>query len=309
MEPNRTMNIPLVSFACTILGISVSVFLNNLLSLMQTFSCIFGYRIGIILIESFFAYFMGFLVIVNPNGNLTNPIKREISNLLLTASIVTLLLIIGIVGFSFKYLNILSFTAIVLALIHSTLNAETSYLMNGKRIPLSILMCCSFFVLSLFVTNFGYSSTILLNDFEAIEVNGDPLNPNEKYIDIYTTLFQEKGISMDIKAEMIPMGDCYIEKNTEFIKIVNILENNDKSILRWRVCFPPENRTYTLYLFIWNSFEDKQYKIGVTKENNEWNCKSSDDVSFQEYLRVFYYTRARRIYELFEVLFRNIENH
>lgn len=309
MEPKRAVNVPLVSFASTILGISVSIFLNNLLSLMQVFSYILDYRIGIIVVESFFAYLVGFLVIASPHENSNSLNARKVLNILLIVSITILLIIIGIAGFSFKFLIILSFTTILLALMYSTLNIKTSYIMIGKRIPILFVICILFCVLALPAINPSNANTIiLLSDFEVRENNGNSTNSSRIYADIYTTLFQEKGIAKDIKVEMIPMGDCSIEKNTEFIKIVNILENNDRCTLHWRVCFPLENKTHTLYIFIWDNFEDRQYKMKITKDDSGWNCSSPKDVGLREYLKVFYYTKSRRIYELFQFFSKNAEN-
>lgn len=148
MEPNRRMNLGLCAAASVILSISISLFLSNLLSLRQLFPHMFrDITVWVVFIESFLAYLIGFLLIITHNENLETMTKRKIINLLLITGIAIFIMLIGVMGSSFEYLNISSFTLIVLALMYYTINPEKLPL----KTSILLLIGSSFFVLALLV--------------------------------------------------------------------------------------------------------------------------------------------------------------
>jgi hypothetical protein len=259
---------------------------------MQPFLYIDDLRVWTVFIECFFAYFIGFIVIVNSieslGGSHENSEKsvKKILNLLIITGLVILFMSLGIAA-SLEYLNISSFTIIALALVYSSINQEVPYLTKNIVIPVG----CLFFVLSPIVVG---SSPVLtgLNNVEITEVKE---YEHANYVEIDTTIRQKKGNSVNLYVEMIPL-DGIISENKESIKIVSLLKEDNMSNLHWSIVLPPQNEKNVLCLVIMNALERKQYKIEIIREKNIWYT-SFKEMSFLEYLEIFYYLKLKKIYE------------
>lgn len=279
MEPNRTMNLALVSFASVVLGVSVSLFLSDLYFSKQLFPYIFeNIRVIVVFIESFFAYLIGFLLIVTHNEKLDTITKKKILNLLLIAGILILMSLIGVRGFSPRYSNISSFTLIVFAFIYCTINPEKFHL---KPRYLVIVMSL-FFVFAFFVMNSHCNTNLKDVRITGCEQSGDSI-----HLDIEIVFCQEEAHTMNILFEMI-LPEGVVEKNAEYIKIVDFPEKGDTSLLDWCVILPNKNEEYTLYLLVWSELEKKQYKIEIPRDVKEGDSIPSRELTFLEYLKIPY---------------------
>lgn len=283
MESNKIFAL----LASSILGISVSLFLSDLSFLRRLFPFIFGgIRAWIVIFEVFFAYLTGSLLIATRDEDLDIITKKKILNLLLIAGIAALIISIGVKSFSFKYLNISSFTIIVLALIYCTINPGKLHL----KTSFLILIGGSFFVIALLGMPPNYDTNLEKVMIAGYERSGDIIQ-----LDIETTICQKENYATDICIEMIFL-EGYIEKNAEYIKVVNFLDKGDKSVLHWKVNLPAKNEEHTLYLYIWSELEEKQYKIKIPRDIKVGDSLSIRELTFGEYLKVFY-LELKKIFE------------
>lgn len=287
MAFKRTASLPFVSFASFIMGISISLFLRDLSLSRRLFPFIFeDIRVGIVIFESFFAYLIGFLLIATQDENTDTITKKKIVNLLLIGGIVVFMTSIGITGSSFKYLNISSFTIIVLALTYYIINPEKSYLKTSRLVSIG----SSFFVLSLLVMNPNCDINLGEVSIAGYEQSGDSIQ-----LDIKVTLCQEEAHSADIYIEMIFLESA-TKENAEYIGIVNSLSTGDESVLHWCVNLPAKNEEYILYLCIWSELEVKEYKIIIPEDIKIGDPLSKSELTFVEYLKIVY-LRLKGIFE------------
>jgi hypothetical protein len=141
MKSQRKTSLPLTSLASVVLGVSVSIFLSDLLFSCQLFPCKFGLRTWAILVEASFSYMIAFIIIFDINGYLNKSYecqrklagKKELS-LFVAVCVLILIMLIGMPGLSLRYLNILFCTIFVLAFCFFAIIRKTSALSN-KLVP------------------------------------------------------------------------------------------------------------------------------------------------------------------------------
>ena len=274
MESNKIF----VSLASFVLGISFSLFLSDLSFSRRLFPFIFeDFRVGIVILELFFACLIGTLLIAAQDENLDTITKEKIPNLLLIGGIVVFMISIGVKGSSFRYLNISSFTVIVLSLIYCTINPGKLHLNTSWL----ILIGSSFFVLSLLVMNPTCDTSL-----ENVKVAGYERAGDDIHLDIETTLCQKKTHATDICIGMIFL-EGYIEENAEYIKTVDFLKKGDESILNWYINLPSKNGEHTLYFLVWSELGEKQYKIKIPRDVKVGDSLPPGNPTLVEYLRIF----------------------
>lgn len=286
MESNRTTNLALVSFASVILGISVSLFLSNLYLLEQVFPYIFeDCRVVAIFVESSLAYLIGFLLIVTQDRNLDMITRERIPNLLLIGGILVFMLLVGVKSSSLDYLNISSFTLIVLALTYHTISPKKFHFKTRDL----VVVVCFFFIFAHFVIDPDCNTSL-----EDARVTGYKQSDDGIHLEIETVFCQKETNTRNVCFEMI-LPEGIIEKNSECIKIVDFLYENDKSLLDWHVVLPEKGEEYTLYLLVWNESEEKQCKIRIPPDVKKGDSLPKGKFTPIEYLKILFF-KLRRVF-------------
>jgi hypothetical protein len=295
------MSLPLTSFASVIIGVSASVFLSNSFFSYHSFPYRLDFRTWPILLESMLAYLIGFVLILRIDKYLNRSsnypyrmVERKEVSFVLATLVVILTMLMGVLGSSFKYVNILSYTIFVLALVYFILTSrkKTKYLLHILGVG------GVFLVLVLPVMNSTTGSTHLqeVSILEAKE-RGDSL-----YLEMDIILLQENGDSMNICAEMIFLEGT-AKENAECVKVVDFLGENSTSRLHWSVILHTLNEECMAYLFIWSSLGENEYlRIEIKKVDQVWK-PFKRELGFLEYLKVYYYSRLKKIYQSLEILF------
>ena len=234
-------------------------------------------RVVIVILESLLACLIGTLFIATHDNELDTVTWKKIPILLSILGIVALMISISVKSSSFRYLNISSFTIIIIALIHCTINPRKFHL-NTKK--LALIGGC-FFAISLLVMNPNCDTSL-----EKITIAGYEQSGNDISLDIRTTLCQKETNATDICVGMIFL-EGRIDDSTEYIKIVDFLKKNGESILDWHVNLPTKNEEHTLYFLVWSELGEKQYKIKIPRDIKVGDSLLLGDPTFIEYLRIF----------------------
>ena len=288
VEPDKTASLPFVALAATILALSASLFLSDLSFSRKLFPLMFeGYRIWGVIFESFFAYLIGSLSIATQSRNLNTVNWKKVINWLLIAGIVLIMISIGLKGSSFGYLNISSFTIIVLALMYYTINPKEAYLNNSALFTIGL----SFFVLAFLVMNPNCDTSLREVSIVGVEQSGEDI-----HLDIETIICQEKTHATNICIEMISLEGT-IEKNAEYIKVVDFLEKDGESIQYWCVKLPAKNVEYALYLRIWSELGETQYRVKIPKDIKVGDFLSYEKLTQIDYLRIYIFKLKRYLDE------------
>jgi hypothetical protein len=306
MEFQKSMNLSLTSFASVVFGVSASILLSNSFFSYQSFPYLFDLRMWSILAEALFAYLVGFVVILDIDGylNRSNGYSSEIGGkkelaLLLAVCIVILVVFIGVLGSSFKYLSMLSYATYTLAFgfFVVTERKKTRFMMFVFFVGGSFLLL----PLPILSLTTGLTHLDEISNLKAIEYE------DGVHFEMDTVLCQENGDAVNICAEMILLEDS-VEDNAECIKILKYLKKDCKRELHWSITLDAQNE-YVLYLFIRSSLGENEYsKILIKKDDEGWKA-SCRKLKSLEYSRAYWHERLKKVLQTLEAILGIFEDH
>jgi hypothetical protein len=307
MEPQERMSPLLTSFASVIIGVSASHLLSNSFFSYQSLPYQDDFRAWSVLFISLLAYLIGFVIILDIGKYLDRSVEhsrrllgsRELS-LLLASCMVVLIILIGILGFSLKYLNILSYTVYVFAFSYFIATEKK----KSKFMLFALFVGGWFLLLPLPVLDL----TTGLTHLDEVSILKVIENEDEIHLEMDTILYQKNNNATDIYVEMI-FFDGTVKDNAECIKVVEFLEEDLTSKLHWSITLQTKNEKCVIYLFIWSSLGENEYsKIEIMKCNGEWK-PFHRELELLEYSEVYYHSRLKKIIQRIKIFFEVFENH